>query len=278
MIFPGEAEPSIGRHLLAGGEAVVYSCRSPDKATLNEDAAAVIPLGGASGVLVVADGMGGAPAGREAAQRVVNHVVDALREPVSDAERLRTKILDGIERANEAVRELGMGAGATLVVAEICEGIVRPYHAGDAAVMLVGQRGKLKCLTVPHSPVGFAVAAGFLDEDEAIHHEQRHLITNLVGAGDMRIEVGPPVRMAPRDRLLLASDGLFDNLSVAEIVERVRKGPLKKVREALSRDALRRMTGQVPDLPSKPDDLTFVVFRLRPPSEDDQTRTPAIPP
>ena len=180
MIFPGEAEPSIGRHLLAGGEAVVYSCRSPDKATLNEDAAAVIPLGGASGVLVVADGMGGAPAGREAAQRVVNHVVDALREPVSDAERLRTKILDGIERANEAVRELGMGAGATLVVAEICEGIVRPYHAGDAAVMLVGLEGKLKCLTVPHSPVGFAVAAGFLDEDEAIHHEQRHLITNLV--------------------------------------------------------------------------------------------------
>ena len=67
-----------------------------------------------------------------------------------------------------------------------------------------------------------------LDEDEAMYHAERHLISSMVGMADMRVEVGPVVKLALRDTLVVGSDGLFDNLFVREIVELVRKGPLQK--------------------------------------------------
>ena len=264
-LYLGDDNLLVGQHEFACGEVVVYSSRSPGKATPNEDAAAVIPLADGSGVLAVADGVGGLRGGREAAGIAVKRLVESIQAPVNSQELLRTRILNAIESANEDVLALGVGAGATLAVAEICDGMVRSYHVGDAAVMLVGQRGKIKFMTVPHSPIGLAVQAGFLDEEEAIRHEDRHLVFNMIGAIDMHIDVGPPIPVAARDRVLVASDGLFDNLSLDEIVARVRKGPLEKVLENLSADALVRMTGAHPEHPSKPDDLTFVAFHRTPP-------------
>ena len=260
-LYLGDDDLLVGHHEFAGGEVVVYSSRSPGKTTPNEDAAAVIPLGNGSGVLAVADGVGGLRGGREAAGIAVKRLVEFIQEPVKGDELLRTRILNAIESANEDVIALGVGAGATLAVAEICEGMVRSYHVGDAAVMLVGQRGKIKFMTVPHSPIGLAVEAGFMDEEEAIHHEDRHLVFNMIGANDMHIDVGPSLRMAVFDRVLVASDGLFDNLMTNEIVDRIRKGSVVDILETLSADALTRMIGAVPGHPSKPDDLTFIVGR-----------------
>jgi len=169
--------------------------------------------------------------------------------------------MNGIERANEAVLELGVGAGTTLAAVEVQDGTVRPYHVGDSTILLVGQRGKLKLQTIAHSPVGFAVEAGVLDESEAMHHEDRHFVSNMLGVADMRIEVGSARRLARRDTLLVASDGLSDNLHKDEIVERIRTGPLAVVAERLVRDARRRMEAPIEGEPSKPDDLTFVAFR-----------------
>ena len=53
-------------HLLGGAEIVVYSRRSPKKESVNEDAAAIIPVGDQSFVLVVADGVGGYSGGEQA--------------------------------------------------------------------------------------------------------------------------------------------------------------------------------------------------------------------
>jgi serine/threonine protein phosphatase PrpC len=148
-------------------------------------------------------------------------------------------------------------------VAEIVEGKIRSYHVGDSELISVGQRGRLKLRITPHSPTGFAVEAGLLDEDEAVQHDQRHLLFNVIGASDMRIEVGTPMKLDIRDTVLLASDGLMDNLYVDEIVEAIRKGPLAVAADELVRRALERMTGSDGDSPSKPDDLTVVLYRPR---------------
>ncbi len=47
---------------------------------------------------------------------------------------------------------------------------------------------------------------GFLDEEEAIHHEDRHLVFNMIGANDMhavlhsdeRVRIEPPAPLRPR--------------------------------------------------------------------------------
>src|SRR4029453_4535640 len=120
---------------------------------------------------------------------------------------LRTAMMNGIERANESIRGLGVGAGTTLSAVELAKGAVRPYHVGDSMILLIGQRGRVKLETVPHSPVGFAVEAGLLDVDEAMHHAERHIVSNVLGAPDMRIEVGSQRRIAPRDPLLPPGHG-----------------------------------------------------------------------
>jgi serine/threonine protein phosphatase PrpC len=86
----------------------------------------------------------------------------------------------------------------------------------------------------------------------------------MVGAPDMRIEVGPVAELRPRDTLLLASDGLFDNLHQDEIIERIRKGALTDALRRLTKDAQARMAAPDEAHPSKPDDLTVLLYRPRP--------------
>lgn len=243
------------------GEAAVFTAKSPDKPTSNEDAAALIPFDDSSGVLVVADGVGGTRAGEAASRCTVEALRAALRNGARGDQSLRTAVLNGIENANLAVQELGVGAATTLALVELQASALRPYHIGDSMILAVGQRGRVKLRTVSHSPVGFAVEAGLLDEKEALHHEERHVVSNVIGTPEMRIEVGASLSLAPRDTVLLGSDGLFDNLHLDEIVELVRKGPLEQAARRLAERATQRMHDAQEGQPSKPDDLTFVLFR-----------------
>ena len=97
-------------------------------------------------------------------------------------------------------------------------------------------------------------------------HEDRNLISNVIGSEEMRIEIGPTLELARRDTLLLASDGLSDNLYPREIVEAVRKGRLARAGEHLLATCRRRMQNPDGSNPSKPDDLTFVAYRMPPPA------------
>jgi serine/threonine protein phosphatase PrpC len=249
---------------LAGGRVAVYSARSPDKDGANEDAASVLALDSERGVLAVADGVGGQAGGENAAQIALRCLKCAIARSSRSDSSLRGAILDACERANREVMELGIGAATTLAVAEIAGATLRTYHVGDSAILVVGQRGKMKLQTVAHSPVGYAVESGLMGEQEAMHHDERHLISNAVGAADMRIEIGSPLRLAARDTVLLATDGLFDNLEIGEIVEGIRTKPLGVVAERLAQRVAERMRAPSAGEPSKPDDVTFILFRLEP--------------
>jgi serine/threonine protein phosphatase PrpC len=247
-----------------GGEATFFTARAPDKTTPNEDCLALIPFDADSGVLIVADGLGGLPAGSTASQLAVDTMAQVLDEAASADIPLRDAILNGIEQANQAILAQGSGMATTLAVVEIQGHTVRHYHVGDAMIMVTGQRGKVKAYTVSHSPVGYAVEAGMLDEDEAVHHEERHIVSNVVGATDMHMSIGTSLQLATRDTLLLASDGLFDNLYREEIVELIRKGPQSKAASQLVVRCHERMQYPQPGLPSHADDLSFILFRLSP--------------
>lgn len=87
-------------HRIGLGEAIIHSSRASDKETVNDNAAALVPFNNTSGVLAI----------------------DELKSAINDAARadndLREAILNGIERANQAVSALGTGAATTLAVVE----------------------------------------------------------------------------------------------------------------------------------------------------------------
>jgi serine/threonine protein phosphatase PrpC len=247
--------------VLAGGRVSVFSSRSPARTTPNEDAVAIFGTGTGSGVLVLADGAGGLPAGAQASQVAVEEIRRGLDGVNGQENGLRYAILNAIESANEAILEMRAGAATTLEVVEILDGSLRSYHIGDSRTYLVGGRGKLKFHTVSHSPVGYAVASGLVDEKDALFHDDLHVVSNLLGCQDMKIEIGPVLRLSPRDTVLVASDGLTDNVHEDEIVEHIRKGSLARACESLAGLAEERMLAPALDEPSKADDLSFVLFR-----------------
>ena len=246
---------------VGGGQVVAFTGRSPDKDSENQDTVAIIPYGPDAAVLVVAHGAGGMPAGRRASQTAVAALDQSLQLAASQTMLLRTAILDGIESANAAVLELANGSATTMTVVTIEGRIARTYQIGDSEALITGQRGAIRAQTMAHSPTGFAVEAGFLGEREALHHKERHLVSNFIGTADMRIDIGATVELRPKDTVLVASDGLTDNIHLHEIKDLVRRGPLAQALDAIIKLATHRMTAEPSRQPSKPDDLSIILFR-----------------
>lgn len=261
ILLDGASGPDCVAADVAGGHAVAYTCRDPYKETDNEDTVAILPYGPGAVVLVVADGAGGLPAGKRASLTAVNTLAVSLQVAMEKTMLLRTAILNGIEAANSAVLQLANGSATTMTVITLEGRLVRSYQIGDSEAIVIGQRGLVKLQTTAHSPTGFAVEAGFLDQREALHHQERHIVSNFIGTTDMRIDVGAAVELDQRDTVLLASDGLMDNVHVDEIIEIVRKGPLPDAIGLLVAQAEQRMKNARGGEPSKPDDLSVILFR-----------------
>lgn len=260
------------------GEAVLFSSKAYDKTTGNEDAALFCELPGAVTVLAVADGVGGLPAGAEAAATAIGAVRRAVERTVERSDRvadrsvdretdreagstLRSAIFDAFEDANARLLEQGVGAATTLVVVEVRGDVARAYHAGDSGALLVGQRGRVRFETIPHSPVGYGVAAGMLEPSQTHHHDERHLLSNCVGSREMRVEIGAPVTMAARDTLLLATDGVLENIERRDLIDQIRIGSLLQAATDLQARLRLTMAGVDPKLPAHPDDATALLFR-----------------
>lgn len=243
-----------------GWVACAFSRRCPTKETFNEDAVGILRVDDDTVVFAIADGCGGMRGGEQASSLALQVLAESIEQNENGPDRLRVAIMDGIERANIAVQELKIGAACTIAVVEYHRGTIRPYHVGDSMILITGIRGRIRYQSVSHSPVGFAVESGMLAADEAMHHEDRHIVSNVVGNAQMRIEVGPSLTLSQRDTVVIASDGLFDNLSIEEVVEGMRKGKLQQSLESVTDLAYQRMLG-IEGQPCKPDDLSVIGIR-----------------
>jgi len=268
-----QEQSELVRHHDSSWDACAYSRKSPAKDSPNEDAIGIFQFDANTTIFAVADGCGGMRGGEQASSIALQMLADSIERHQDGPERLRFSIIEGIELANAAIQDLKIGAACTIAVIECTQGTIRPYHVGDSMILVTSNRGKVRYQSVSHSPVGFAVESGMLCANEAMHHEDRHIVSNLVGDARMRIEMGPVLTLAPRDTVLIASDGLFDNLSVAEVVEHVRKGNLRDSVKAACELAYDRMLG-IKGQPCKPDDLSVVAARLSKLKQSNNQKSP----
>jgi serine/threonine protein phosphatase PrpC len=261
-LYVGKKDAELDHYTTGLGQVAASTIGDRDKNGPNEDSAAIIPVNEQYLVLVVADGVGGMVGARKASNLTVECIRNSVRNiDETTGSKLRSAILDGIETANQKILELGTGSASTLALAEIGPGYVRTYHVGDSILMVCGQRGRLKLITTPHSPVGFAMEAGLLDESEALQHAELNLIFNVMGSADMRIEIGSELPLSTYDTLLLASDGLTDNVMQDEMITAIRSGAIDIGIQQLTDLAQHRMANADDGKPSKPDDFTLMLFR-----------------
>ncbi|NNE37238.1 MAG: SpoIIE family protein phosphatase, partial [Gammaproteobacteria bacterium] len=216
-------------------------------------------------VLVVADGVGGLPSGSQASKILVEKISKACINYRKDDLELRDALLSGIESANHEIIGSSSGSATTLAAVEIQNSYIRTYHVGDSAILVVGQKGKLILETVLHSPTGYAVESGFMSEDEALLHEDRHIVSNVIGASDMHISMSVPVKLKKFDTLMIATDGIIDNIDKPTIIQTIRKGNLNDCLNKLLDITNERMNSG--DNSYKPDDASCILFRRSPQDE-----------
>ena len=241
-------------------ELALFSDVSPAKSTPNEDCVAVVILGSDELVLVVADGVGGMPDGVVASRIVAEEIVARCEDAARTGTRTREAVLDAIEHANRRILRESQGSATTVAVAHVAGDEVRTLHVGDSEIQLFAGTEGLRWKTLSHSPVGYALEAGMLDPRQALWNEARHLVSNVLGSPTLSVEVSSALPLRAGDTLLLASDGLHDNLHLEEIHAVI----VGEDAAAAGRELVRRVRQRMADpstLPCKPDDLSFVLLR-----------------
>jgi PPM family protein phosphatase len=184
----------------------------------NEDAFAVLPD---AGLLIVADGLGGHPAGEVASRMAVDLVCDRLFEPQRWPPRVAlAALVDAIERASLAVFRAGQrspalsGMGTTLVASLAFQGSLVVAHVGDSRAYLLREHW-LARLTEDHT-VRNLPCAPVADAFARFAYHPGSL-TRSLGTED-RVEVETrTLSPRPGDLLLLCSDGLTNVVGDPEI-------------------------------------------------------------
>ena len=202
--------------LSAGAASLVGQVR-----TANEDSVLVT-----QDLVVVADGMGGHLAGEVASADAVEVVGGAagrrsLVELVSSVHLANRRIND---RAAEDEELHGMGTTvcAVGVVDEDGEHLA-VLNVGDSRVYLLAG-GILTRLTEDHSLVETLVREGRITAADAEVHPQRNVLTRALGVEALVVVDAWLLEPCDGDRLLLCSDGLFNELTEERIAQLLAEG------------------------------------------------------
>ena len=168
-------------------------------------------------VIAVADGLGGHRAG-EVASRLA---VETLRASFGSGGL--PELRDAAVAANEVVWRYAHeeasadGMGTTLCAAGLLTaGAVGIVNVGDSRAYML-RDGVLEQVTEDHSVTAELVRSGELTEEEARTHPNRNILTRALGvAPDVEVDAFT-VPACQGDRLLLCTDGLFNELDEGAI-------------------------------------------------------------
>lgn len=172
------------------------------------------------GLWAVADGAGGHGSG-DVASHAIAEALAGIPDGLSAAEllaqlRLRLTAVHAELQAEAERRGPGKLLASTVVVLLARGGHFACLWAGDSRIYML-RGGTFSRVTRDHSLVQELVDAGTLSEEEAEAHPQANVITRAIGGhGELALDKLSG-RVAPGDRFLLCSDGLFKAVPEAEI-------------------------------------------------------------
>ncbi len=176
-----------------------------------------------STLFAVADGMGGHAGGEVAARLAVDALASAFgRQPtgsgLSKAVTEANAVVWQHSQENPELRGMGTTLTAVGLVNEGGHDVLALVNVGDSRSYRFHD-GELSQITTDHSLAEEMVRSGELTTAEAAVHPHRHILTRALGvSSDVAVDLWriQPVR---GDRFLLCSDGLTNELDLAQISE-----------------------------------------------------------
>lgn len=166
-----------------------------------------------SALMVLADGMGGHPDGEVAAEIAIRTTIELFHREVKSSILLdpTSFLMAALRVAHHRIIRYGTEHGlndvprTTAVVSVVQQGKVWWAHCGDSRLYLV-RHGKIKACTVDHSHAKNFDKTGVAAQAAA----NRNVLYTCLGSISLPvIEVAGPTQLAPEDRIMLCSDGLW---------------------------------------------------------------------
>jgi len=201
----------------------------------NEDS---IAADASSGLVVLADGMGGYNAGEVASGMATTLISSEMRQllgktppyeidPASNMAIAARLVRDLVLKANTSIFQAAQsqpqyaGMGTTLVVCLFYDNRVLVAHLGDSRLYRL-RDGEFSQVTRDHSLLQEQIDAGLISPEQAKHAQHKNLVTRALGI-DPAVE--PEIHeyaAHPGDLYLLCSDGLCDMVTDDDIGETLR--------------------------------------------------------
>jgi serine/threonine protein phosphatase PrpC len=209
----------------------IATCTDPGMVrSHNEDSVA---SDATSGVVVLADGMGGYNAGEVASGMATTVIVTELQQalattqanavdPQTSKEVAAQLVRDQVLKANTSIYNAAQsqpqyaGMGTTLVVCLFFDNRVMVAHIGDSRLYMM-RGGQFSQVTKDHSLLQEQIDSGLITAEQAKHAQHKNLVTRALGI-DPSVE--PEIHeyaVKPGDIYLLCSDGLCDMVSDEDI-------------------------------------------------------------
>jgi serine/threonine protein phosphatase PrpC len=192
-----------------------------------------------TGLMVVADGMGGHASGEIASRMAVDAIRNYFNDPAAsntligvyddDMTESTNRLGSAVRLANMAVYEAARsdaqwkGMGTTVVCALLHGRELSIAHVGDSRLYLV-RAGGIEQLTDDHSVVAEQVKRELISREEAQNSEIKNVLTRAVGIGaEVAVDLDE-LSLLDGDCLVLCTDGLTNMVRDEEILSVVTDG------------------------------------------------------
>lgn len=185
-----------------------------------------------AGIWLLADGMGGHTAGREASQLICRDLPKLLLAGNDAQDSIRLCHNRLIASTSDVLNRKGMGSTLLLIIKDRLEQETssespnsllpdQTFHifwVGDSRAY-TADKEKLSAVTKDHSVVQNLIDLQLLDEKSARNHPERNLLTQCMGGNQINApQIGSAkVSIKKHERILMCSDGLYNELTKEEI-------------------------------------------------------------
>ena len=205
-----------GAHKLpyASGQPLVWVASKTDPGVTRDHNEDALLVDTATGLLLVADGVGGNRAGDVASSLAAELIAQHISEHLKD-ENFENLLRESVIIANQGIRERAAknpawaGMGSTVVAAICSSDLLYVVHVGDSRAYLINN-SVMHQITRDHTVVEELIEHGQLTQEEALIHPDRHVITKSLGSKRPLEPELDFVSWKAGNYLLLCSDGLTD--------------------------------------------------------------------
>jgi PPM family protein phosphatase len=224
LLATGEdsSSPIFGSHFEERHMTRLRTAARTDIGQLRENNEDVVVISDRLGL--VADGMGGHPGGEIAAGVAAGVVAASFTGQSAD------ELAAAIRAANWEIRDRAFaqagleGMGTTIcAVGLLLNGQLALVNVGDSRAYL-WREGSLRQLTHDHSVTAELIERGELRQEDAQNHPLYGVLTRALGVGSDVVIDRTTLVLGEEDRIVVCSDGLFNELSGEEIANTIAGG------------------------------------------------------